>query len=94
MPVRPEKIITATPILRPAPPNEMRYNAVITVAIMVGMGPKNNPEMLSSMERESKISLSCKFQDVSISITPISPITNPAMILKIRDLNLLFLAHK
>ena len=61
---------------------------------MVGIGPINNPDIASNIERESKINLSCKLQGVSISTMPINPITIPAIILKSKVLNMLFLAHK
>ncbi len=77
-PIKLEVTITATPIHIPSPPCENLKIAAIVIAIIVGMAPKNKPEIDNSTERLSKIMPDCNVHGKYITITAISPTRKPA----------------
>lgn len=93
-PIEPEEIITAMPIHIPSPPIIIRIEPVKSIAIMVGIGPKNKPDMESIMERVSKTIPGINIHGVNIKTIPIAPKIKPEMILAHKLIDVSFLSQK
>jgi hypothetical protein len=76
------------PVNAPMPPSNSLKTEVMTIATMVGINPKYNPDMPIRMDRVSKITPLSSVQWVSIRIIPINPIITPVGILCLRILEL------